>query len=96
MQEAEKTICQSRLDVHGTPEDCFGLIADYWSAFLSQSLGREVCLKPAEIGVMMALFKTARWQINPNHKDNVIDALGYWSLSGEIQDQDKYPRDENE
>lgn len=96
LQEAEKTICNSRLDVHGSPEDCFGLIADYWSTFLTQSLGREVHLKSKEVGVMMTLFKTARWQINPSHKDNVIDALGYWALAGEIQDQDTFPRDDNE
>jgi hypothetical protein len=36
--------------------------------------------------MMMALFKIARWQMNPNHSDNVVDGIGYLALAGEIQD----------
>lgn len=83
---ASKTICHDRQDVHGSPENCFGVIADYWSVFLTHRLGTDVDVSPADVAVMMSLFKTARWQMNPAHRDNIIDNLGYTAIAGELQD----------
>lgn len=81
-----KIVCQDRKDVHGSPEDCFGTIARYWNAFLSGRFDVNPGLSPADVAVMMALFKTARWQMNPDHQDNLLDNLGYTALAGELQD----------
>lgn len=83
---AGKTICHDRQDVHGKPENCFGAIADYWSVFLTHRLRTDVDVSPADVAVMMSLFKTARWQMNPAHRDNIIDNLGYTAIAGELQD----------
>lgn len=83
---AEETICRDRQNVHGSPESCFSAIADYWNTFLSHKLLTEIALTPSDVAIMMTLFKTARWQMNAKHVDNVVDALGYWALAGELGD----------
>lgn len=86
LDTAMEVICKQRQTVHGSAENSFHLVAQYWSDFLSKSTGQFVVLNPAEVGVMMTLFKIARWQMNPNHSDNVVDGIGYLALAGEIQD----------
>lgn len=83
---AVRTICNDRQDIHGNPENCFAAIADYWSVFLTHHLHMDVEVSPADVAVMMSLFKTARWQMNPAHHDNIIDNLGYTAIAGELHD----------
>ncbi len=90
LKRADEIICNDRQAVHGDASDCFSLIAYHWSKFVSHKLKTEVTITPAEVGIMMALFKLSRWQMNPGHADNIVDALGYLALSGEIQDGDKW------
>lgn len=87
LDTVKAVICEHRPDIHGKPENCFKLIADYWQVFLKQKLQHDVKLSPADVAVMMSLFKTARWQVNPNFCDNVVDNIGYLALAGELQDQ---------
>lgn len=84
-------ICNQRHNVHGGAENTFSLIAAYWDVFLNEKLKAEVGLKlsAADVGVMMGLFKTARWQVNPKHQDNIIDNIGYLALAGELSDSDQ-------
>ena len=91
LEAAQEIICKQRQDVHGTPENCFQLIADYWSVFLTKNTGHLVNLESDDVAMMMCLFKTARWQMNKSHADNLIDNLGYAALAGELHDKDKYP-----
>lgn len=86
LETAMDIICNQRLTVHGSAENAFYLIAQYWSDFLTKSSGQLVLLTPSEVSVMMALFKIARWQMNPTHPDNIIDGIGYLALAGELQD----------
>lgn len=88
LELATQIVCQDRQDVHGSPEDCFGLIADYWNIFLSHRCRAIVALEPADVALMMSLFKAARWQMNPKHADNITDMLGYTALAGELNDSD--------
>lgn len=87
---AKDIICNQRHNVHGGAENTFALIAAYWDVFLNMKLqssgGASINLSPADVGVMMGLFKTARWQVNPKHQDNMIDNIGYLALSGELSD----------
>lgn len=85
LHDAEELICRQRQSVHGDAENSFALVASYWNSFLTQKHGRS--LSPADVAVMMTLFKLARWQMNPNHQDNVLDGIGYLALAGEIQDR---------
>lgn len=92
LNTAERIICNDRQDVHGNPENCFGAIADYWSIYLTNLLKLDVEVSPADVAVMMSLFKTARWQMNPEHQDNLIDNLGYTALAGELHDLYSTPK----
>lgn len=87
-QTACELICKHRQSVHGNAENSFDLIASYWTTFLNQRSGHK--LTPADVGVMMTLFKVARWQMNPNHQDNIIDGIGYLALAGELHDGDEW------
>lgn len=86
LHKTEQTICRDRQDIHGAPENTHALIADYWSVYLSEEIGRPMAIDAADVAVMMALFKVARLQVNPAHNDNVVDALGYLAIAGEIID----------
>lgn len=87
LYKAEQTICHDRQDIHGNPEDTHALIAEYWSTYLSQETGKILTLDGSDVAIMMALFKVARMQVNPNHRDNIVDALGYIAIAGEIIDR---------
>lgn len=86
LETARQIICEHRPDVHGKPENCFQLIADYWCIYLKQKTKQDIKLSPADVAMMMSLFKTARWQMNPNFCDNTLDNIGYLALAGELQD----------
>ncbi|MEY4720079.1 MAG: Ruegeria phage vB RpoS-V16 [Pseudomonadota bacterium] len=91
LNNARDIICNQRPGIHGTAENAFSLVADYWSVFLSKQSNVEVCISAADVAMMLALFKTARWQMNPNHADNVLDGIGYLALAGELQDNTEWP-----
>lgn len=88
LETAMDVICAQRRTVHGTPESTFTLIATYWSLYLTHRVGTKVSVTPADVAMMMSLFKTARFQSNPQHQDNLIDNLGYVALAGELIDND--------
>ena len=89
LNKVEQIICRDRQDVHGAPENTFAVIASYWSAYLSQECGREIDLCDIDAAVMMTLFKIARLRVNPNHDDNILDAIGYLAIAGELIDNVK-------
>ena len=89
LQKTEQIICRDRQDVHGAPENTFAVIATYWSAYLSQECGCKIELCDIDAAVMMVLFKIARLQVNPHHEDNVLDAIGYMAIAGELIDNIK-------
>lgn len=86
LHKTEQTICRDRQDIHGNPENTHELIAQYWSTYLSADTDTEVLLSGADVAIMMALFKIARMQVNPQHSDNIVDGLGYLAIAGEIID----------
>lgn len=89
LQRVEQIICRDRQDTHGAPENTFSVIATYWSAYLSQECGQRIELCDIDAAVMMVLFKIARLQVNPHHEDNVLDAIGYMAIAGELIDNIK-------
>lgn len=94
LDKTKQTICNDRQDIHGNPEDTHALIAEYWSIYLSQELGKIVVIDGSDVAVMMTLFKIARLQVNPAHSDNIVDGLGYLAIAGEIIDRVEHGSDE--
>jgi len=78
LEEAQKMVNGSRADKYGQPEDCFGLIAEFWSAYLGCSN-----LTPKDVSLMMVLLKLAR-ESHQGKRDNLVDAAGYLGLAGDM------------
>jgi hypothetical protein len=72
---------RDRNNAYGRPEDCFAMIADFWSLWL----GKQVTAY--DVGMCLALLKVARAKANPDHADNYTDLAGYAACSAEIMDR---------
>ena len=82
LDAVKRTICNDRQDVHGAPEDTHQLIADLWGYYMA---ARRIESPTAQdVAVMMVLFKLARHAMNPNHADNLHDAVGYAAIAAEL------------
>ena len=71
LDKAAQCVLQDRQNQYGKPEDCFGMIARMWGAYLG------VCVSAHDVAAMMALLKIARFRHNPFHEDNAVDCAGY-------------------
>jgi hypothetical protein len=81
LRVVEGIICNDRQDTHGNPENTFALIATYWETYLRMHISDH------DVAVLMALFKIARLQVNPQHQDNILDGIGYLAIAGELIDK---------
>lgn len=87
LDAVKKTICNDRQDVHGNPEDTHALIANFWNYYLSEVQHRNKdggWMTAQDVAVMMCLFKIARHAMNPSHKDNLHDLIGYAAIAAEL------------
>lgn len=73
-----KEVVNGRRDSYGSPEDCFELIANFWSTYLSYEISQE------EVCMMMILLKVAR-EKHGHKRDNLVDIAGYSHCSALIQ-----------
>ena len=78
LKQANEYITKDRQATHGSPEDNFRVIGQFWSAYLNHEI------KPTDVAMMMALLKVARYRNNPSHSDNAIDLAGYAAIAGEL------------
>jgi len=82
LETATQIITKERVEVHGTPENSFGDIAEVWNWFLGDALKRP--LESWEVSLMMTLFKIARAKNQPDHVDNFVDGIGYLAIAVEL------------
>ena len=86
---AERCVCEDRNNSYGEPEDSFKYIAAYWEVYLRHncvSQGADVCINPADVAMMMALFKIARIETaGMPIADSYVDAVGYIACGGGIE-----------
>ena len=78
LEKACAAVVRGREETYGAPESSFGLIADFWSAYL------EVAVKPADVAAMMGLLKIARLRNDPAHEDSWTDLAGYAANGYEV------------
>lgn len=83
LDAAKACVCGDRDREYGNPEDSFLLIAELWTAFLSDRLGPHIIL-PHEVAAMMALLKIARIATGHGKMDSWIDLAGYAACGGEL------------
>lgn len=73
-KEAENIIFGDREATYGAPSKNLCLIADLWSAYLDTDISAtQVC-------DMMILLKVARLKNSPQHRDSMVDIVGYTLL----------------
>ncbi|WP_144797572.1 DUF6378 domain-containing protein [Halorubrum depositum] len=84
LEEAQEII-EGRSETHGSAEDSFGRIAEWWTTYLSTEYGSDLTLKDADVGEMMELFKLARAQGGDYHEDDYRDRLGYVNLASNLR-----------
>ena len=84
LETASKLVCGDREKQYSPPENSFKAIAELWSGYLVNAGFVGPMLEPADVGLMMALFKIARVQTGSYKDDSFIDACGYIACAGEI------------
>lgn len=86
LDHVKHLVCADRQDAHGSPEQTHTIIAEMWQSYLSARFGPIFELTAQDAAVMMVIFKCARQAMNPNHFDNMIDAVGYSAIAVELGD----------
>lgn len=83
--KAHDVINGERQDQYGKPENCFGTIAELWSAYL-QAITRMTTpsLTAHHVAVMMALMKAARIAHGAGSMDSYVDCAGYVALAADM------------
>lgn len=81
---AERLVNGDRDQAHGHPAHTFGVIADFWTVFLSARFGLDIVLDGHDVAAMMILMKTGRLVSNPKHADSWIDVAGYAACGAEV------------
>lgn len=74
--EARDIVEGARQEEYGGPEDSFDRISRLWNAHL-QNRGIDAALTGADVALMMDLMKTARLVTTPDHRDSLVDKIGY-------------------
>jgi hypothetical protein len=78
LEAAKICVCGNRERDYGQPENNFGTIADFWSAYLHHPV------RARDVAAMLALLKIARISNGNPKGDNWIDLAGYAACGGEI------------
>lgn len=85
---ATDCVCKSREEQYGSPEDSFGVIAQFWETYIkAKCVGGQdidVCICPEDVANMMALLKIARIAGGRFKADSYVDAIWYMACAGEL------------
>ena len=79
--EAASIIQGDRNVAYGEPEDCFGLIANYWNIYMYNKKTPDISTH--DVAMMMCLLKIARANASKK-KDNYVDIAGYAALAARL------------
>jgi len=74
LDEANSIIYGDREKTYGNPAKNLNNIANFWSVYL------DVEISAQDVAQMMVLLKLARLINTPNHRDSLVDAVGYLAL----------------
>jgi hypothetical protein len=74
-------ITEGRSKTHGTPEDSFQRIANYWNAYFRNSGIPDPNITARDVADLLALMKLARSQGGEHNPDDNRDRVGYISFA---------------
>lgn len=78
LDKAKDCVCGQRENEYGSPEDNFGIIAEFWSVYK----GFEFTAN--DVAMMMALLKISRIRSGTGTDDSYVDLAGYAACGAEI------------
>ena len=81
--EAQRIVTGARCAAYGPPEDNFRRISDLWNAHLINT-GRTAVFEPRDVAAFMILMKMARLAETPDHRDSIVDIIGYAACYAEM------------
>lgn len=84
--DALHVINGERQDEYGSPEDNFGVIADYWTAYLDHHYRANLTVTAQDVAIMMTLLKIARITTGTAKEDSFVDAAGYIGLAADMEE----------
>lgn len=82
-EEARKVIYGNRESTYGHPSKNLQLIAEFWTSYLRL----KETLTCDDVCNMMILMKTARLKNMPDHRDSLVDTIGYTLLKERCREQ---------
>jgi len=88
-EEAARIVSGDRRDTYGSPERSFAAIADLWQGYLRANGYDNVIISALDVARMMTLFKMGRRLSTPDHRDSIVDGIGYTLLEYEIATADE-------
>ena len=84
MSSEENTDTQALLagreSVYGNRVDNMERVARMWNGYLGTDI-----ITPADMMMMMALYKACRFKVTPDYADNINDVLGYAQIVKDVQ-----------
>lgn len=92
LTEAAEIISGKRNEEYGEAEDCFGLIAAFWTEYVrskKDDLGYSIILDGCDVAMMMQLLKIARTLGPEDKRDNYVDICGYAALAAKLKEFDE-------
>lgn len=81
--EAQRIVAGARRAAYGPPEDNFRRISDLWNTHLINT-GRPAIFEPRDVATFMILMKMARLAETPDHRDSIVDIIGYAACYAEM------------
>lgn len=82
--EAKRIVAGVRRKQYGTPERSFEGIARYWTAYF-QNTGRDITVTAQDVSPLMRLMKEGRLNGQPDHRDSLVDLIGYTLTDAELR-----------
>ena len=80
LEEAHSIIYGDREKTYGHPAKNLLNIAKLWSIYLDKEVTAQ------DVATMMVLLKIARLKNQPDHRDSLVDSVGYLSLIERIKE----------
>ena len=83
IEEALRIVTGARRAAYGKPEANFLRIVRLWNAH-RENTGRPADMTVLDVPMFMDLMKTARLAETPNHRDSIVDKVGYTACYAEL------------
>ena len=80
LEEAKEIIYGDREKTYGHPSVNLDNTAKFWSVYLKKDVNAQ------DVATMMVLLKLARMMNQPDHRDSLVDSVGYLALIERIKE----------